>query len=182
MISCLTSVFLLSDFFFDVRNFRKNNQAFGEEIDLSVLSSVPKTYEEKYDSFLIIGTPEYLVAARSQLDMIRERDPVSWKKVKENITKISLTGKTATYVVDGRIEVCWKPGYSNEYSASQIVHEACHITQFKQGRYFSDEKAELECLKKQNNFLRKIGYETLDEFKTMKTRWWEVPYWDRNCE
>ena len=98
-IAGMTSFFLFSSFFFEGWNFRRKNIAFSEDIDNSLLSSVPRTCEEKYDSFLITGTPEYLATAKSQLDLIRERDAVSWKKVKENVKKISLTGKTVAGII-----------------------------------------------------------------------------------
>lgn len=67
--------------------------------------------------------------------------------------------------------------YPYQYIASLLIHEACHIKQYKSGKKYLGSVAETEAYKKQRSFLNRIGYKNavrwLDE--QYKNRWWVDP-------
>jgi hypothetical protein len=69
------------------------------------------------------------------------------------------------------------------YVASIIVHDACHVDLYLQGRIYYGEEAEMHCLALQRQALLEMGAPAyllsyLDYLQ--KTSWWETPYSARN--
>jgi hypothetical protein len=122
------------------------------------------------------------------LDLLKSKSFKDYEYVKENIGIIECAERgSGMYVwekpprfVAGRMT--YENNSTNLY-ASAIVHDACHVVQFKQGRSFNGEEAERECLDIQYSSLKMIGG-TMEELEAVRSafekRYWEIPYKDRN--
>jgi hypothetical protein len=70
-----------------------------------------------------------------------------------------------------------------EWLAGSIIHDACHVVQYKNSRSYIGESAESECLDIQLDFLKTINadnkYIEIVQ-NSLKTKYWEIPYEQRS--
>jgi hypothetical protein len=136
--------------------------------------------QSRWEGILITGTEEYLARVTAALALIEATDSRSWHFVRKHVRLITLNGHAGMDVGAGRITTddARRGGVVN--LAAQIIHEAWHRELSWSGLACEGRVAEIFCIAKQNEFLRRSRLPTIDLDEALRSEYWTVDYWSRN--
>jgi hypothetical protein len=115
----------------------------------------------------ISGDPEFIRRTVNALDLMKERDPVNYKRVQRYLRRIESVESRYPALVDLETAVCGVSSKARSLGrvdlyASMIVHEMCHYMlhhRFKSSAYLPENKARHQemCLRAEVRSLRRLG-------------------------
>lgn len=138
-----------------------------------------------YGITVFAPSQRHLHKIRRALRALRVKDPNAFHKL-ARLLKTILISRRATYYNElFTRKQAWLAGhrlvgdrsFPPSYLASHLLHEACHIAQWMQGRQNVGPRAEREAYRIQRNFLKKIGYHQAVAWLDSEYRrqWWRIP-------
>jgi hypothetical protein len=147
---------------------KKKSQLVLSFLALILVSSIPVLPaevilpEKKHDTILIVGPLDFQEAVEKALDLLSERDPEGYAKVKQYVQKIYQGKHSRIHFVkhSGQFELHPKTAFaSSPWLASAFVHEACHSAEHRRwkGGLLVNKRSEVDCNQAQAETLEKIG-------------------------
>jgi hypothetical protein len=141
----------------------------------------PQNQTGSYRGVQITGNSTYISRYVMELDLLYKFDPEGWQMVKKNIIHIKLHAHSGVNLETGVF-------YTNDitsydywgWPASEVKHDGCHVMLKRTGYEAIGREAEFYCLGVQQQFLRKIGYTTIDLTHSFNKRYWEIPFEKRD--
>lgn len=134
-----------------------------------------------YRDIQIIGPEDYTNMMMGSLDRLAINTPAFWNFVHQHITTIRFNPPSRVLLKDGIFDTDDNLTTSQKYQPdawidSELVHEACHVDQYKTGRPSFGYEAEKECMEWQNMYFRYIGATNMiiDLDKMLAKHHWEV--------
>lgn len=152
---------------------------FGEKFEEQQVTAW-KYRQDYVEGILITGTERYISEVKKALELIETRDGRNWYYVRKHVRRITLTGHAGMDIGGGRFTSRESHEGSTEHLAGTIVHDAWHRELFVRGMPWEGEEAELFCLDRQNEFLTKLGAETVSPEEAVRSQYWKVDYWSRD--
>lgn len=132
----------------------------------------------------VVGSDAFRSKVQQALALLQARAPASWEIVRANLRVIREAAASGAYVAEGRYDIGPATAASDPvWLASTIVHDAYHVQLYREGRPFMGAEAEAAALAKQREALVVLGapsYMIAHLDNVMATRYWEVPYFQRN--
>lgn len=102
-----------------------------------------------------IPSEEFKTKIQQALDLLKEKAAVHYTSVTANVNKIRADDTSGTLVRRGVVDIA-RPTFDSplEWLASVLVHEARHVSLFRENQEHSGKEAELECNRVQLEALR----------------------------
>jgi len=151
--------------------FVRQTMRYNPEVKMRSTGRFPKptvrTPPVRKEDIQISGDPEFIRMTVNALDLMKERDPVNYKRVQRYLKRIESVEPGYPAVMNLETAVCQvstKPPSLRraELYASLIVHEMCHYMlhhRFKSSAYLPENKARHQemCFRAEVRFLRRLG-------------------------
>lgn len=132
----------------------------------------------------IVGSEAFQRKVQQALDLLKTRAPASWEIVRANLLVIREAAASGAYVTERRYDIGPVTAASDPiWLASTIVHDAYHVQLYREGKPYMGAEGEAAALAKQREALVALGapaYMIAHLDNVMATRYWEVPYTQRN--
>ncbi|MEX0877797.1 MAG: hypothetical protein WDZ40_02980 [Candidatus Spechtbacterales bacterium] len=135
---------------------------------------------------VVFPSLEYYKKVEQAIRFLKRSDAQAFEKVKKHIDVIFIFSKKGWYneIRQSRDGTKWgwlvegsaiiDESYPYQFIASELIHEAQHVIQYKSARKYTDAQAEKGAYLVQLKFLKKIGYDNAAQwlYEFFKEKWW----------
>ncbi len=144
------------------------------------IRSIYHTYDIK-----VLGNAMCVTQTNSMLTYIQRTSVEDYNYVRRFVGMIECGDHSGVFVWEKPPRFTAGPGVRDKsltWYAGSLIHDACHVQQFKERKPFTGELAEKECLLIQQAALKRLKAppeEYVSLLEVANTRYWETPYEER---